>query len=43
MALDGVTDGSFTSSDGGITWTTSEVTVSSIDFDSTSDSVLDSK
>jgi hypothetical protein len=36
MALDGVTDDGFTTSDGGLTWHTEWVKVNSVDFDSTS-------
>ncbi|KAJ6080797.1 hypothetical protein N7499_005671 [Penicillium canescens] len=36
MALDGVTDNGFTTSDGGLTWYTEWVKVNSVDFDSTS-------
>jgi hypothetical protein len=36
MALTGVTDDGFTSSDGGLTWHTEWVKVNSVDFDSTS-------
>ncbi|KAJ5997932.1 hypothetical protein N7522_009592 [Penicillium canescens] len=36
MALDGVTDDGFTTSDGGLTWYTEWVKVNSVDFDSTS-------
>ncbi|KAJ5083687.1 hypothetical protein N7456_013114 [Penicillium angulare] len=42
MDLDDVTDATFSSSDGGITWHTDRVTVSSIDFDSTDDTELSS-
>jgi hypothetical protein len=34
MALNGVTDDGFTSSDGGLTWHTEWVKVNSVDFDS---------
>lgn len=37
MSLDSVTDSAFKSTDGGITWHTDRITVSSIDFDSSSD------
>jgi hypothetical protein len=37
MSLDSVTDSTFKSTDGGITWQTDRITVSSIDFDSSSD------
>lgn len=37
MSLDSVTDSNFKSTDGGITWHTDRITVSSIDFDSSSD------
>jgi hypothetical protein len=33
MALDGVTDDGFTTSDGGITWHTEWIKVESVDFD----------
>jgi hypothetical protein len=37
MSLDGVTESAFKSTDGGITWHTDRITVSSVDFDSSSD------
>jgi ADP-glucose pyrophosphorylase len=41
MSLGSVTDSTFKSTDGGITWNTDRITVSSINFDSSSDTVVD--
>lgn len=42
MSLDSVTDSTFKSTDGCITWHTDKITVSSIDFDSSSDTDVSS-
>ncbi|KAJ5464503.1 uncharacterized protein N7458_000189 [Penicillium daleae] len=41
MSLGSVTDSTFKSTDGGITCNTDRITVSSINFDSSSDTVVD--